>query len=198
MEHGHVMSKRGNKLKSKHENPASQTDLTMAQPPVTLSQEQFQSLLAVLQSRTPEVPATTLEVNQGVSQQVGSFVNCRQIFSGAADADVEAFLNAILVYKDCANVSDANALMGFAFLLIDLAATWWNGIKSTVLTFDDAVSRLRSTFGVRKPPYKIYREIFSKEQDDVPTDLFICKIRELFAQLPSPAHPENVQIDMVY
>ncbi|KAF2901708.1 hypothetical protein ILUMI_04469 [Ignelater luminosus] len=63
---------------------------------------------------------------------------------------------------------------------------------------DDAIDRLRGTFGVKKPPYKIYREIFKHKQDDLTlTNIFVCRIRALFAQLP-PALPEDVQLDMTY
>lgn len=54
-------------------------------------------------------------MNQGApqpQQQVGLFVGCRQTFSGAPDAYIGAFINTIIVYKDCANVSDASALLG--------------------------------------------------------------------------------------
>ncbi|KAF2894121.1 hypothetical protein ILUMI_12051 [Ignelater luminosus] len=75
-------------------------------------------------------------------------------------------------------MSDENAKKGIAFFISDLATTY--------------------AFGVKKPSYKIYREIFGHQQDDLnPTDIFICRIRALFEQLPS-AVPEDVQLDMTY
>jgi hypothetical protein len=101
------------------------------------------------------------------------------------------------VFKDCANVSDANALKGFAILLTDLAATWWNGIKHSIETFDDAVNRLRNAFGRKKPAHQIFREIFATEQNAKKTDIFICETRSLFAQLPYRISDE-MQIDMIF
>ncbi|KAG6438543.1 hypothetical protein O3G_MSEX000055 [Manduca sexta] len=41
-------------------------------------------------------------------------------------------------------------------------------------------------------------EIFSKEQGDKTTDMFIRRVRALIAQLPPGSLKEDVQLDMVY
>ncbi|KAF2881810.1 hypothetical protein ILUMI_24366 [Ignelater luminosus] len=150
-------------------------DTIAVQPPVMLSQEQFQEMISAIQPR----PIPNTRSSQGASiHQVGSFVNCHQTFNETLELDVEAFIKAVTFYKD--------------------SATWWNGIKDQVISFDNAIDRLRSTFGVKIPPYRIYREIFDHQQDDLtPTDIFICRIRSLFAQLSSTL-PEDVQLDMTY
>jgi hypothetical protein len=170
---------------------------------ITLTNAQFRELLeAVTTSATAAATRQNSENHnetfQGSStHQVGSFTNCSHRFDGSPSADVEAFINCILVFKDCANVSDANALKGFAILLTDLAATWWNGIKHSIETFDDAVNRLRNAFGRKKPAHQIFREIFATEQNAKKTDIFICETRSLFAQLPYRISDE-MQIDMIF
>ncbi|KAF2899605.1 hypothetical protein ILUMI_06572 [Ignelater luminosus] len=52
--------------------------------------------------------------------------------------------------------------------------------RDQAISFDDAIDRLRNTFGVKTSPYKIYREILEHEQDDLtPTDISICVVGEL-------------------
>jgi hypothetical protein len=83
-------------------------------------------------------------------------------------------------------------------LLTGLAATWWQGVKDTTPTWVDAINALKQTFGPRLPPHKIYRRVFEREQRvDESTDLFVCHLRALFAQLPYTLY-EVVQLDMCY
>ncbi|XP_011697575.1 PREDICTED: uncharacterized protein LOC105455734, partial [Wasmannia auropunctata] len=120
--------------------------------------------------------------------------------SGSDTSDIEAFIDAIVTYKDCTNISEENALKGLPILLTDLAATWWQGIKNTVDTWDTALESLKQTYGPKKPAHRIFRELFAKEQDnDTPTDLFVCKARALIAKLPydNPL-TESMQLDLVY
>ncbi|KAJ8953319.1 hypothetical protein NQ318_012113 [Aromia moschata] len=102
--------------------------------------------------------------------------------------------------KDCVQISDANALKGFPMLLEGQAATWWQGVKNSVHTFDDAVEALKHAFGYSKPAHQIYRELFSKEQkEEEKTDLFVSRCRALLSRLPNtPVLPEAIQLDMVY
>lgn len=129
----------------------------------------------------------------------GNFSQCTSRFSGGRD-DVSAFIDGVSVYKECLNVSDENALKGLSMLLQGDAATWWQGIKSNVTSFDEALEALRHAYGNVKPAYQIYRELFSREQKaDETTDLFISKARALLAKLPkSHPLPEAAQLDMVF
>lgn len=79
---------------------------------------------------------------------------------------------------------DENFLRGLPMLFNGFAASWWQGVKHSVITWKDAVELLRSNFP-KKPPHRIYRELFATEQDSkTPTDVFVCKARALLAQLP--------------
>ncbi|KAJ8946125.1 hypothetical protein NQ318_013176 [Aromia moschata] len=73
------------------------------------------------------------------------------------------------------------------------AATWWQGVKNSVHTFDDAVEALKHAFGYSKPAHQIYRELFSKEQkEEEKTDLFV---KTLLSRLPNtPVLPEAIQL----
>lgn len=152
-----------------------------------MTQAQFDALLAAVKPVQHEVRNT------------GNFAKCSSRFGGANDSNVDAFVDAISVYKDCMGISDENALKGIPMLLNDQAATWWQGIKHLAPTFDEAIRLLKATYGVSKPAYQIYLDIFSLRQDGkTKTDVFICKVRALFAQLPAGNHTEDVQLDMIY
>lgn len=155
---------------------------------VTLTAEQFETLLG------------RLNMNQNVNViTTGNFSKCSSRYDGTKDSDVSAFIDAIEVYKDCTGITDANALKGLPMLLDGFAAKWFQGVKATVPSWQDAVGLLRNTFGPRKPPYRVYRELFADEQDsETKTDVFICKMRSILAQLPSGTLTEEVQLDMVY
>lgn len=84
-------------------------------------------------------------------------------------------------------------------LLDGFAASWWQGVQSTVLKWEDAVALLRNTFGPVKPRYKVYKELFALEQDlNTPIDVFICKTRVILAQLPKDMISEEIQLNLVY
>lgn len=111
---------------------------------------------------------------QKAATDTDSFAQCCSRFSGESGEDIEAFINAISIYKGCVNVSDANALRGLPMLLDKIATTWWQGIKSSVKTCDEELLAMRHAFGIRKPAHKIFRELFTKEQaDNEPTDVFV-------------------------
>lgn len=117
-----------------------------------------------------------------------------QRFNDDKTSDVEA----IITYKDCTNMSDENALKGLPILLTDLAATWWQGVKNTIDTWDTAIELLRHTYRPKKPAYRIYRELFSSEQkEETLTDIFVCKA--LLSKLPYAAPlSESIQLDMIF
>ena len=55
-------------------------------------------------------------------------------------------------------------------------------------------------FGEDKPPYKIFKELFSREQSpSEPTDVFISHARALLAKLPPTPQLNDIhKVDMVY
>ncbi|XP_045502188.1 uncharacterized protein LOC123699305 [Colias croceus] len=161
-----------------------------ASAPVLLSDQQFVYLLQAL--RQPPYQAAPPP-----SSTVSNLSNCSSRFNG--EGDIMAFIDAVQIYKDCLGVSNDMALRGLPMLLQGFAATWWQGVKHSISSWDEALHLLRQTFGPRLPPHKVYREVFSREQTDEKTDVFVCRIRSLFAQLPPNTLPENpVQLDMVY
>ncbi|XP_013169615.1 PREDICTED: uncharacterized protein LOC106119246, partial [Papilio xuthus] len=129
----------------------------------------------------------------------GNFAKCSTRFDGHKTRDVLAFIDAVEVYKSCVNMSDDVALRGLPMLLTGIAATWWQGVKDSTPTWQDALESLKQTFGPRLPAHRIFRIIFEREQRiNETTDLFVCHIRALFAQLPQRSLTEEVQLDMTY
>lgn len=161
---------------------------------VTLTDDQFKELLRQLTmtqtSATPPPAAATV---------TGNFSKCSSRYDGSKTSDVNAFIDAVEVYKDCTHVSDENALKGLPMLFDGFAASWYQGVKPTLTTWKDATALLQTTFGPRKPPYRVYRELFVEEQlvtDN--TDIFVCKCRTILAQLPTDTLNEQTQLDMVF
>lgn len=132
--------------------------------------------------------------------QPGNFSRCTARFNGVtrnAD-DLEAFIDAVEIYKDCANVSDEHALRGLPMLLVGDAAVWWRGIKSSVQTWKDALVRLRGMYGVPRPAYKVLRDVFTAEQrNDERTDQFVSRLRSLLSVLPYSVC-DIMKTDIVY
>ncbi|KAF9795475.1 hypothetical protein SFRURICE_004847 [Spodoptera frugiperda] len=128
-----------------------------------------------------------------------NFVKCTARFDGTSpDAEVlEAFLDAVEIYKECAAVSDEHALRGLPMLLEGEAAVWWRGVKASVTTWADATARLRATYGVAQPAHLILREIFAKEQQEERAETFICRVRALIARLPYTLD-QTLQTDICY
>jgi len=92
-------------------------------------------------------------------------LKCNSRFDESKDADVNAFIDAIEVYKDCTNISDKNALRGLPMHLDGFATTWFPGVKSSLRDWNRALALLRTTFRPTKPPYRFYRENFAQKQD---------------------------------
>lgn len=104
----------------------------------------------------------------------GNFSQCSSKFHGRPDENIEAFIDSISVYKECLEITDENALKGLSMLLHNDAAVWWQGVKSNIVNFDDAIESLRHAYGYAKPAYQIYRELFANEQKmSEPTDIFL-------------------------
>ncbi|XP_041981036.1 uncharacterized protein LOC121734489 [Aricia agestis] len=133
-----------------------------------------------------------------VPTESGNFARCKAVFSGAPTESIEGFIDAVESYKECANVTDSNAIKGMSMLLTQDAATWWQGIKNQVTTWDEVVINLRSAYGDRRPPHRIYRDLFATEQQIENTDVFVAKARALLSRLPQNDLTEKVKLDMIY
>lgn len=161
---------------------------------VSLTQEQFRELM----DRLAIGNAQHVQNPPAVAHS-GNFAKCNSRFDGSSDTDVKAFIDAIEIFKSCTDISDVNALKGLPMLLDGFAASWYQGVKSTLTTWQEAIDLLRSTFGPAKPAYRVYRELFAREQDSrTKSDIFICKARSILAQLPPGTLAEEIQLDMVY
>lgn len=68
---------------------------------------QHQQLLTRLTTVTPQEGATLQNVPNG------NFPKCASRFSGKTDEDVNAFIDAVEVYKDCIHVTDVTAVGRF-------------------------------------------------------------------------------------
>ncbi|XP_048488868.1 uncharacterized protein LOC125491300 [Plutella xylostella] len=129
----------------------------------------------------------------------GTFAKCTARFDGAGrSADqLDAFIDAVQVYKECANVSDEHALSGLPMLLEGDAAVWWRGVRASVAGWGAALQRLRAMYGTPLPAYKVFRAIFSSEQNEVRSDVYISRVRALLAQLPYELL-EDTKLDIIY
>lgn len=94
----------------------------------------------------------------------GNFASCKARYSGAPDESLDGFIDAVEAYKECANVSETIALRGLSMLLTHEAATWWQGVKTTMNKWDHALTSLRGAFGDSRPPHRIYKELFANPQ----------------------------------
>ncbi|KAF9408106.1 hypothetical protein HW555_012080 [Spodoptera exigua] len=123
---------------------------------------------------------------------------CKATFSGRPKESVEAFIDAVEAYSECAQVVDSNILRGLAYLFKDEAGTWWQGIKHSVSSWSQAKQNLLSAYGDRRPLPGIYLEIFSNPQQDENTDIFVARVRALLARLQKGDVTESAQLDMTY
>ncbi|KAG7302376.1 hypothetical protein JYU34_013885 [Plutella xylostella] len=112
----------------------------------------------------------------------GTFAKCTVRFDGAGrSADqLDAFIDAVQVYKECANVSDEHALRGLPMLLEGDAAVWWRGVRASPAA--PARHVRHSTPGLQS----------------VPRDIFETKERGTVESTPgnpplSPGHAVNSQ-----
>ncbi|XP_063361755.1 uncharacterized protein LOC134650752 [Cydia amplana] len=157
----------------------------------TLQRSQTDALKELLQSVSSRTTSCT-------AQGQGTLTGCKTTFSGQPQESVEAFIDAVDAYSECAQVSDTNVLRGLAYLLKENAATWWQGVKQQITSWQQAKENLISAYGDRRPPHRIYLEIFSSPQQTENTDVFVARIRSLFARLPEGDISEKAQLDMTY
>ncbi|XP_052756192.1 uncharacterized protein LOC113514129 [Galleria mellonella] len=161
---------------------ASNTTASAAPTPLVITDGQLAQIVSALRTQPASVG--------------GNFARCTARFDGTGD--IQAFVDAILIYKECVSISDEIALRGIPMLLTGFAATWWQGIKHSVTTWNEAIQLLQGTYGVHLPPHKVYRRLFEREQGDEATDIFVTKARALISQLPPNTLSEETQLDMVY
>lgn len=124
---------------------------------VILTDEQFKELLKTLV--VSQVPAASQSAPAAVVTNTGNLSKCSTRFDGSQNNDVNAFIDAIEIFKDCSQVTDDNALKGIPMLLDGFAASWFQGVKATLGTWKEAIDLLRTTFGPVKPPHRVYREL---------------------------------------
>ncbi|XP_033222826.1 uncharacterized protein LOC117176682 [Belonocnema kinseyi] len=166
---------------------------------ITFTPEQFQELLQNIKASLRFEGAHPAAQPGAATPHQGNFSKCLSRFDGNKDTEVNAFIDAIQIYKECTNISDENALKGITMLFNGFAATWCQGVKSSLNTREEVKTLLKSTFSVKQSAYRVYRELFAGEQDEhISTDLFICKARALLAHLPENTVTEAVQVDMIY
>jgi hypothetical protein len=87
------------------------------------------------------------------------FTQCSARFNETRSAAaVEKFVTAATIYKKVEGISDDDALKGLPLLLTGEAKPWWNGIKSNVRTWKEAMDL------VRVPNYRLFQDIFETPQ----------------------------------
>ena len=161
-----------------------------------MSEETIARLLAGMAQNNEIMVRQLLERLQPASNG-GNLTKCTASFDGVND-DIESFIDTVSIYKECEQVSDDNALRGLPLLLTGQAATYWQGVKASVTTWNDALKELRSSFSKILPPHGIFRKMFSEGQlENESTELFISNKRALLSQLPYVLD-ERIQLDMVY
>ncbi|XP_050559975.1 activity-regulated cytoskeleton associated protein 2-like [Spodoptera frugiperda] len=69
-----------------------------------------------------------------------NFAKCTARFTGTSQEPevLETFIDAVQVYKECADVSDDHALRGLPMLLEGDATVWRRGTRNNVATWKDA------------------------------------------------------------
>lgn len=167
---------------------------------VLLSDVQFQTLLQTLTlPRDPNLNVSLSSQQSSTSQLgvQGNFVKCTARFSGSPNESVDGFIDQLLTFKDCANMSDDIAFKSLPLLLTDYALLWFTGVKKNIHTWSQILDALRESFSNKLPPSEIFVQIFKQPQDTESTELFICKIRALLADLPYQL-PLEAEIDIVY
>lgn len=191
-------------------------DAVPSPAPVLMSGDQLSSLLAAFSKSQAEANRQLVE-SLWASHGLGSgskfttpivspsptptsnMAKCTARFDGVArDPEaVEAFIDSVEVYKECACVSDDIALRGLPMLMEGEAAIWWRGVRNEVSSWPDALKRLRAMYGVPRPAHKVFRDVFSSEQGDELADSFIVRIRAMLSRLPYQL-PEEARLDIIY
>ncbi|KAJ8716980.1 hypothetical protein PYW08_005379 [Mythimna loreyi] len=159
---------------------------------VSFTDDQFRELLGALSNRDAR--------DSALARKSGSFATCTARYDGSRDITVvEAFLSTISTFKKIESITDEHAIEGLTLLLVGDASIWWLGVKSTITTWHEATSLLRSTFAPARPAYRIYDDIvMDKQKTPSGTELFVAKKRALMAELPKPFLLQSQCLDLLY
>ena len=106
---------------NKEDPEPSERDETMPDN-IVLTPEQFSQLLNSMKTMLSP-PAGSSSSGEPPRPTPGTLAECKSRFSGGKWESVDAFLDAVDVYKGCLNVSDDDALKGMPMLLDGNAAT---------------------------------------------------------------------------
>lgn len=149
-----------------------------------LSERQLKSLVGDIQVHT---------------ERKSTFSSCSARFNGGrSTSKVEDFIATILVFKDAEGITDQRALISLPLLFEGYASSWWQGVQHEAKTFAEAIQLLRDAFAPPKPDWRLYAEIFQdKQKINESTDSFICRKRQLFAQLKERL-AESTIINMLF
>lgn len=125
--------------------------------------------------------------------------SCKATFDGSRELyKVEAFINEVEIFKRTENISDADALQGLPLLFKKEAAIWWEGIRTTIINWNGALTALRNAYAPPLKNYQIYTLIIeSKQVENETTEKYICRQRALISRLEQN-HNEATQIDWIY
>ncbi|KAL0829112.1 hypothetical protein ABMA28_003966 [Loxostege sticticalis] len=165
--------------------------------------EAFERLIdRVMADRTVPAPQSSTPTTFAFvapSDASATFARCTARYGGGPGESLENFLDAVDSFKECAGVSDFTALRGLSMLLTHNAATWWQGVRESTQTWQEAKESLVCAFGEQRPPHRLYRQLFNEEQAiNERTDIFVAKARALLAKLPRGDLNTKVELDMVY
>ncbi|KAL0880762.1 hypothetical protein ABMA27_001967 [Loxostege sticticalis] len=161
--------------------------------------EAFERLIdRVMADRTVPAPQSSTPT-KFVTPSDATFARCTARYGGGPGESLENFLDAVESFKECAGVSDFSALRGLSMLLTHNAATWWQGVRESTQTWQEAKESLVCAFGEQRPPHRLYRLLFGQEQaSNERTDIFVAKARALLSKLPRGDLNTKVELDMVY
>lgn len=149
---------------------------------MALNAQQIQQLIDALQNRN----------RLGMTSCKASFDGSKELYK------VEAFINEVKIFKTTEHISDADALQGLPLLFKKDAAIWWEGIRTTIINWDGAITSLRNAYAPPLKNYQLYTKIIeSKQIENETTEKYICRQRALITRLQQN-HDEITQIDLVY
>lgn len=135
---------------------------------MALNAQQIQQLIDALQQRH----------RLGMTSCKASFDGSRELYK------VEAFINEITIFKRTEQITDADALQGLPLLFKKEAATWWEGIRTTVIDWQGALTALRNAFAPPMKNYQLYTKIIeSKQMEQETTETYMCRQRALISRL---------------
>lgn len=128
---------------------------------MALNAQQIQQLIDALQNRN----------------RLG-MTSCKATFDGSRELyKVEAFINEVEIFKGTEHISDADALQGLPLLFKKEATIWWEGIRTTINTWNGALAALRNAYAPPLKNYQLYTKIIESKQLEIErTEKFICFI----------------------